>query len=1077
MCSCRRNKAANGTVRAIALGVWVAGLVGCASPRPEVDTTGQSFTDDPLVDLAEFDPRIVIDIRYATSDNFVGRPLYPDDRCLLRRSTARALSRVQDRLARRGLGLKVYDGFRPLAVQRQMWAIMPDARYVADPATGSRHNRGAAVDVTLVDRRGRELDMPTAYDDFTEAAHRDYTGGTEAARGHRDLLAAVMAAEGFTGLPTEWWHFDGPGWEAIPLLDIPWPATPVARTDPADRLSDARQAMQAGRFTEAEEILRPALRDPDGPVVDEPAVLLEIMRRMRLDYNLSSDAMLAKLRTTLPDVAADDVTRWREQGVLQHRVIDGEVRYFNREPSNLFRFCAEARQRREVSREPDRAGWKFDLPAHLARLLASAGKGDDPEVCPVKHHVTYRLAVKPNHPCVKSGAKVRCWLPCPQGYRQQRDVRLIKTEPEGGVIAPNGHPQRTIYFEHTITDPKTPLAFQAEFEFVTSAYCPRLDLDKVEPYDRSAGLYKEYTAERAPHIVFTPAIRQVVADVGGDEPNPLARARKLFHWMDGSIRYCAEMEYSTIPSIAAKAIETRRGDCGVQGLLFITLCRAAGVPARWQSGWESKPNGWNMHDWAEFYVEPWGWLPADPSYGLQDHPDPRVREFYCGHLDAYRMIVNLDYARELSPPKTSFRSEPNDFQRGEIEIDGHNLYFNEWEWTFRVRTVPLTRDRVALEEALDAVVPDALVDGKMSGAVILVGRQVEDGYETWEKAYGYKQTQPTPIPMTTDAIFDLASMTKPIATGTCLMILADQGKLKTDDPVANYLPEFAEGKKSAVTIGQLMTHMSGERPYVHASEQKELKEQAGFPCREAIREYIRELPLLRAPGEALQYSCLNAILGAEIVRTITGDEHDVFAREHIFQPLGMRDTGFTPPESLNHRLVPTTRAAYGRGEGGFLLGQVHDPIAAMQGGISGNAGLFSTAADLSRFAQMMLNRGSRDGVQILKPRTVHRMTSTQNPGARNTKGEIDRRGLLWDVYQPEPGDRGMDAVYAYGHTGYTGTAIRIYPEHGLYIIALANRVHPDDRGSVSAFRRIVWRTVGEALLGIDDSYAFPACPK
>jgi hypothetical protein len=149
------------------------------------------------------------------------------------------------------------------------------------------------------------------------------------------------------------------------------------------------------------------------------------------------------------------------------------------------------------------------------------------------------------------------------------------------------------------------------------------------------------------------------------------------------------MEYSIIPNLSAKGLSARRGDCGVQGMTFITLCRAAGVPARWQSGWQTKPGDWNMHDWSEFYVEPWGWLPADASYGVREHADPRVRDFLCGHMDPYRLIVNLDYARQLAPPKTSFRSEPNDFQRGEIEIDGHNLYFDEWNYKFRVETLPL----------------------------------------------------------------------------------------------------------------------------------------------------------------------------------------------------------------------------------------------------------------------------------------------------------------------------------------------------------------------------------------------------
>ena len=202
----------------------------------------------------------------------------------------------------------------------------------------------------------------------------------------------------------------------------------------------------------------------------------------------------------------------------------------------------------------------------------------------------------------------------------------------------------------------------------------------------------------------------------------------------------------------------------------------------------------------------------------------------------------------------------------------------------------------------------------------------------------------------------------------------------------------------------------------------------------------------------MQYSCLNAICCEEILRRVTGTELNEFAQRNIFQPLGMNDTGFLPPPCRDQRLAPTEHSSYGRGAGGFLLGQVHDPLAAMQGGVSGNAGLFSTAADLSCFAQMMMNGGQLDGIRILRPETVRRMTSVQNPGGVNTSGKPDRRGLLWDIYQPDPGDQGVDTFFAFGHTGYTGTAIRCYPSKDVYIIALTNRVHPDDSAKVSALR-------------------------
>ena len=830
-------------------------------------------------------------------------------------------------------------------------------------------------------------------------------------------------------------------------------------------LEQVRQAMEAGRFSDAERLLRSHGIATEAPVVDELATEWEIMRRIRMDYALTPEEMLVKIGGSVADVTAADLERWRTEGQLQHRVIDGEVRYFRREPSNLLRFSKEARKRRLPADKPKPAGKKFDLPSHLAKLVKEAEQATTPEVHPVRHEVTYRLKVKDGHPRLRAGAKVRCWLPYPQEYRQQQQVRLTSASPAGYTVAPKDAPQRTIYFEQTVQagEQSQGAEFEAQFEFVTAAYCPHLDPVRVKPYDRSSKLFHDYTSERAPHIIFTPEVRRIAEEVAGNEPNPLRRAEKLYRWICANIRYCAEMEYSTIANISDKALASRRGDCGVQGLLFITLCRAAGVPARWQSGWETLPNRWNMHDWAEFYVEPWGWLPADPSYGLQEHADPRVEGFYFGHLDAYRMIVNLDYARDLVPPKKSFRSEPNDFQRGEIEIDGHNLYFDEWDWTFEARTMPTAGGMEALEEAIDAVVPKGLQQGGMCGAVVAVGQRTKTGFETWEKAYGYLGTQPQAVRLTTDAVFDLASMTKPIATGTSLMILADRGRLNIDDRVGKYLPQFKTGAKEKVTIRHLMTHMSGERPYLSKEEQEQIRKAHGFPCPAATRECIRSLDLTHPPGEVMVYSCLNAILCAEIVEAVSGMPLDVFAAANIFQPLGMRETSFVPPEAFRLRTAPTTRAARGRGEGGFLQGQVHDPIAALQGGVSGNAGLFSTAADLHRFAQVLLNEGQIDDVRILRRETVRQMTSVQNPGAKNAKGQADRRGLLWDLYPP---DTGVEALYAFGHTGYAGTAIRVYPQQGVYILALANRVHPDDSGKVGEFRRLLWQTVGEVLMGV-----------
>ncbi len=831
--------------------------------------------------------------------------------------------------------------------------------------------------------------------------------------------------------------------------------------DDAKVLEEARTAIERGHFRAADKLLANQIKDPNAPVVNDFAILRETMRRIRLDFALTPEQILKKLRGSISDATAEDVDRWRQQGVLQHRVIDDDVCYFVREPGNLFRFNDEAKSRRKPVVEP--AG-KFDLPAHLARLLDLAKTSGQPYVDPIKHHIRYEIRVKEGNPRLKAGAKVRCWLPFPQEYGPQRDVRLISTTPPGGVIAPNGCPQRTVYFEQVLDEPVKPPRFAAEFEYICSANVPNIDPAAVKPYDKDSTAYRENTAERPPHIAFTPELRAKVDEVVAGEQNPLLRALSIYRWVVQNMKYCAEMEYSTIPSISQKAFTTLKGDCGVQSLLFITMCRAAGIPARWRSGWETEPGGSNMHDWAEFYVAPWGWLPADASYGLQEHKDPAVQEFYCGHLDGYRMIVNLDYGRPLVAPKTSFRSEPVDFQRGEIEIDGHNLYFDEWDWTFDFRAIPAESGFASLADAFDSLVPELLGKEHVPGAVIAVGMKTETGFRTWQKAYGFVQTEPQRIPMRDDVLFDLASMTKPIATGTSLMLLVERGKIGLDDPVGKYLPEFNDGDKQGVTVRHLMTHTSGLPPYVDAPQQKEIRAQAGFPCPAELRAYIRKLPLKHPPGQTVVYSCLNAILCAEIIEKVTGEPLDRFAAENVFKPLGLADTCYNPAESLRARCVPTTKTDYGRGDGGFLCGQVHDPLAAMQAGVSGNAGLFSSARDLSRFAQMMLSGGELDGTRVLKADTIADMTRIQNAGKLNAKGQPDRRGLLWDLYVPDPNDAGAGLPFAYGHTGYTGTAMRIYPEQGVYVLALTNRVHPDDSAKIEGLRREVWRAVGELLM-------------
>ena len=456
----------------------------------------------------------------------------------------------------------------------------------------------------------------------------------------------------------------------------------------------ALHMIKVGKFQKAEALLSTADGEADAEGLRSRREALDIIRRIRVEYSLDAEGLLDKVRKSIPDATAKEVERWAKDSRARYRIIDGQKLFFRREPSNIFLFCDEARSRRaQVGNTPPKPTWK--LTDHLKAIVEEAEKTGKTEVQPVRHRITYTLTIRSNSPHLKAGSLVRVWLPYPQEYRQQRDLKMISISPEPKLIAPNavdgnpvgGGPQRTVYFEQQITDPSQPLEFKEVFDYTSFAYYPRLDETMVQPLPPNWN--GAYLAERPPHIVFTTAIRKQVARIVGNETNALAKARKIFRWVSANVKWNAEDEYCIIPSLVAKGFTAGRGDCGVQATVFITMCRIAGIPARWQSGWETKPGAdWGMHDWSEIYLAPWGWLPADPSYGVEQSDDARIADFYCGHQDSYRMIVNLDWGRELIPPKQSFRSEPADFQRGEVEVDGRNLYFDEWEYTIKAEREP-----------------------------------------------------------------------------------------------------------------------------------------------------------------------------------------------------------------------------------------------------------------------------------------------------------------------------------------------------------------------------------------------------
>jgi len=370
----------------------------------------------------------------------------------------------------------------------------------------------------------------------------------------------------------------------------------------------------------------------------------------------------------------------------------------------------------------------------------------------------------------------------------------------------------------------------------------------------------------------------------------------------------------------------------------------------------------------------------------------------------------------------------------------------------RPETVGMSSKRLA---ALDVIVKAAVDRKDFPGAVLVVAHK---GKTVYRKAFGLSQRVPEARPLTPDMIFDLASVTKPVATATSIMLLVERGDIRLWDRVRVYVPEFLTwyGEKGIAggeaRLYNLLTHTSGLPPYTDA---KEAAKKIGDPCATAdLVKLIAEIPKELPVGKEFVYSCLNYITLAHIVREVSGKPLDEFAAENIFKPLGMTRTFYRPPADFIDRCVPTEVI-----DGKPFRGIVHDPLARLQGGVSGNAGLFSTADDLAVFAQMLLGRGELNGVRILSPLTVERMTEIYPQVGKSG------RGLGWDIdtdYATVRGD--LFGLRSYGHSGYTGTSIWIDPETQTAVVLLTNRVHPDDKGDIIALRSKVANVVAAAIL-------------
>jgi len=442
------------------------------------------------------------------------------------------------------------------------------------------------------------------------------------------------------------------------------------------------KAIKRGEFTKAQKMISEYVEANKLFGSEKEALLFESERleRIKKDFTKNRSQILVELEKILPNYSFDNLEKFENDKSLEMLLIGGEKKYFKNAAPNLFRINKEMKKLKEekVGLLVDRLNdFKKEIVPEIISESAASGKrlvGEE------NFKITYTLTVKPN--AVPSGEIVRCWLPYPkEHYPRQQRLKLISTSEGKYIVAPDSILQRTIYMEKK-AEKDSATKFAVEYEFTGFAECN--DIFSKGTVPEPCEKLSEYLQERTPHIVFTDEVKNLSKKIIGSETNPLKKIKMIFAWIHTNIPWASALEYSTIPNISAYCLENLHGDCGIKTLLFITLCRYNGIPAKWQSGWMLHPVEINLHDWCEIYVQPFGWAPIDQSFGLVDSEIENEKYFYLGNTDAYHLIINDDYSQSLFPAKKFPRSETVDFQRGEVEWSGGNLYFDQWNYNMDV---------------------------------------------------------------------------------------------------------------------------------------------------------------------------------------------------------------------------------------------------------------------------------------------------------------------------------------------------------------------------------------------------------
>ena len=414
----------------------------------------------------------------------------------------------------------------------------------------------------------------------------------------------------------------------------------------------------------------------------------EQTERIERDFRAAPSQVLDSIRKYYPDVSPEQFARklvqWKQSKALEVMTINGEERFFHSAAENLFRIDPDAKRVKLEKEGPGNVSLNDFLRIHLATLHTRAKETNKPTgLEPKTIRATYTLTVPPD--TVPEGETIRCWLPFPRSdHRRQTDVVLLDSNLDNPILSPPEYEHCTIYSEK-VAVVGTPTVFRVRFQYRATGEWFDPSHPAQKPYNKESELYKRFTAEQTNHVIFTEEIKQLSEKIVGDEKEPHLIVQKIYEAITTTYPWARSREYSTMDNIPTYVIEHKHGDCGMVALLLITLCRYNGIPAKWQSGFMTHPKNVGMHDWAEVYFEGIGWVPIDPSFGGRKLFENReLDDFFLSGTDSYRLIVNEDFGSNLYPAKIHPRSETVDFQRGEVEWRGSNLYFNRWTWNLNV---------------------------------------------------------------------------------------------------------------------------------------------------------------------------------------------------------------------------------------------------------------------------------------------------------------------------------------------------------------------------------------------------------